>query len=472
MLKAINIINLVSLLLSPFSYSINNANISGVTFGQSIEITDIEFTVGKYTNSSNGTISVPQESYTFTANGVNFRCGAWQDPNNDGNRECAYYVMSGSNGSATSGTFMKTIAHSEAVALSEVISADFGSVNYSYSYRSYLNVHFDDNQTHTGSFQISSYSDQAAYVSDNENVTVINGNVYFYNVANFNLYFDGYATNQSSINPSLDNVTVANLTDYGSSDYLELIYKTAETSQIAAYQYWGLLGGVLNQDNDTYYHHNFKMSNYSDDAAYTVSKSFLVRRGEPTYISFYSNKYLYGNAFPKIYTNTGDTVDAAMTQYTETRGLYYYTFRISVPEAAAFNTIRVELEYNLNSANYVIPAYLGTGIGLSDDQKSAYGINNDIVQPAVTAADAANDSFSSAASDLIEQENSWNTQMNQSINNIDFNGQVTSNASFLASASFLVTLFNNMVTGNPFGYFIIFFCIVCIAKILIGRKKK
>lgn len=132
---------------------------------------------------------------------------------------------------------------------------------------------------------------------------------------------------------------------------------------------------------------------------------------------------------------------------------------------------------------FIIPIYNGNSdSGRSLEFSLRWKLPNDLLENIETIANgtaASNDtsddlnsgttSMQTQMNNLIDQEDSYNQQMNNSINQIDFTNPVNQNADMLSSANFVISIFNALISNNPFSILIIIVCILLIGKKVIGK---
>lgn len=357
-------------------------------------------------------------------------------------------------------------------------------------------IMFTDHKNHSGHFKFTSGN-----TSNLRNITGIHsedpdvgfysngmgynaGLIFFYNknIVKFCIIrsvLHGQSTSTSDAGFDEFDLTFSDLVEYdtpGSIDdivpLINALYQQVETNEIAAWQYWQLLGGIQSDDNGSLFHSHMSMANYSNDSTYTLSKSFLIRKYEPLYITFYSTNYNLGNNIPDLYTNS-DTVTSFnfdRIQYFESRGLYYYTFKISLPDDSPVNVLRGEIEWKMTSGNVkVIPVYFGSGSGLSNDQKSAYGIDDDIAKPEVNNNDSITNSLNSAASQEQTIAATQESQFNDAIGQINTSNPLAGLTDLANSATWVRNRFNELTTSTAFGTILGFSLLLGLALAIVGR---
>ena len=79
------------------------------------------------------------------------------------------------------------------------------------------------------------------------------------------------------------------------------------------------------------------------------------------------------------------------------------------------------------------------------------------------------DSMQDQMDDLVDVEDSYNQQFNNSVNSIDFSNPLQQNQGLLGASNFVITVFNGLISNNPFSILIIIVCILLIGKKVIGK---
>lgn len=475
----------IGLVTSPFSYSVNNLNITGVSFGQYTEYTDIEFTFTGSLDSVDFDGNAVNASHrtNFAANGVNFTCAVWSNTGTAGSNtyesECSRYVMSGSTTVANSaGYFTNASYNTNMDAVSASISSSYDGVRYDVIGYDYLNIHFDDNKAHTGTFQINAVdvsNNYAAYYSDNENVTVIGQNVYFYNVSNFNLkrYFKN--TNVSSLNHSYDSVVVANLQETTSESLIDVVkffmgYTAPE--RMNALAFWKGYGGYNYYGNSGDYP-SILFETFPAKTSY-FSASKLTTNSGKLYIAFYHNRGTNSvfNASNIIlhYENSNIPQDAITVTNSGSAGNWNYIVLTLTPNTDVYQgskTFSIEFKGINNYKNLqVVPLYVGNGSDLTQEEKTRFGIVSNPVQTSINNSTNTLNSFNGNASQLHTIEDNAADDFNEAVDNLDFN--IPNSSSFTASANFFKRVFTDFVGSTPLFTPIAIALMVSLALLILG----
>lgn len=80
----------------------------------------------------------------------------------------------------------------------------------------------------------------------------------------------------------------------------------------------------------------------------------------------------------------------------------------------------------------------------------------------------SSDDMNDSMNDLVSIEDGYNDQFNNSLNQIDFTSP-TNNNNLLASANFVITIFNGLISNNFLSILIVIVCILLIGKKVIGK---
>lgn len=457
--------NVIALLLSPFSIhpAVTVSGISNITADQVTNFIDIDVEYSSGSETISGTLNA--HDVWLLSSGTYLRCTNWDSTAG----ACKVYQLSASPSSASN-----VHINEAAQTYTEDGTITYTNLKVWYTQEDVIKIAFNDGKKHTGSMTISPSAAYYGFQSDDPNVQVIGTTIYFFDVGAFDVYHRIPQRLKGNWNTTSFNYTLSDLQEYPASSmsdlirYAQLIYKTADSNEIGAYMYWQTLGGLLQEDNDLYFHHNFKMTNYSDDQKYTVGKNLLVRAGEPMYISFYSTMYLGSSARrPVVYSSSNVTPTIDMIQYSEVRGLYYYTFKLSIPDGTS--PTLCDVEYNMSSSTTVIPVYVGSGIGLSQDQKSAYGIDNDQSSKEINTNDSITNTLNSAASQEQTITAAQESQFNDAIGQINTSNPIAGLTDLANSATWVRNRFNELTTSTAFGTVLGFSLLLGLALAIVGR---
>lgn len=142
-----------------------------------------------------------------------------------------------------------------------------------------------------------------------------------------------------------------------------------------------------------------------------------------------------------------------------------------------------------NAPNKVIPVYIGNGTDLTDDQKTAYSIDtqvettlntnfsnqNYLIDSGTTQSQSVgsnvsstNNTASSKVSDLGNLEDTFNSNLNSSLNNISL-PNVSSIAKFGSSARWVAQQFTYLTSFQEINFPLVFCLSLGLALTLLGR---
>ena len=156
--------------------------------------------------------------------------------------------------------------------------------------------------------------------------------------------------------------------------------------------------------------------------------------------------------------------------------------KMTVKNSSSVNDVNRSITFDHNV--YFAPIYLNSldYNKLSTDFALTYGLSNQLLNDIHIIANgttqsnqqssdlsSGTDSMQQQMNDLVGVEDSYNQQFNDSVNQIDFNNPLQQNQGLLGASNFVITVFNGLISNNPFSILIIIVCILLIGKKVIGK---
>lgn len=188
----------------------------------------------------------------------------------------------------------------------------------------------------------------------------------------------------------------------------------------------------------------------------------------PTFFSYNSNAVLSDYLF--------------LSRFRDSNNTWWYLFKFKVH----LNSNSTEyITFNTKSTFKIIPIYFGWVSKtkyMSIDFALNYGFSNQLIddlhliaqgtQQSNSAASGLESSNSTMASDMNSMatiENGYSQNFNSQLQNIDFTNPIQQNQGILPAANFVISIFNGLISNNPFTVLIIIVCILLIGKKVIGK---
>ena len=144
-----------------------------------------------------------------------------------------------------------------------------------------------------------------------------------------------------------------------------------------------------------------------------------------------------------------------------------------------------DLYYRGSSVLKAIPIYANDDESfkyMTTDFALQFGFTNPVLddlnliaqgsQQSNSAASGLESSNSTMASDMNSMatiENGYSQDFNSQLQNIDFTNPIQQNQGILPAANFVISIFNGLISNNPFTVLIIIVCILLIGKKVIGK---
>lgn len=229
---------------------------------------------------------------------------------------------------------------------------------------------------------------------------------------------------------------------------------------------------------------------YVHQSAFSTEYSIRIAEGESIYFSFYINHNLWSSAYsdalnggyyylyPRYPEEQEFTHERVST--TTSNSLYFYTFKITCTrsvENAGNNRFVIDFP-NIRDDSLIIPLYIGNGIGLSDDEKSAFGIKTNLENTIISGTSdsqytesnvsLSNNTLSNKVNSLENYESTFNSNLNSSLNLItlpDVNGVVK----FGNAARWVSAQYTRIANDQRINFPLIFCLTLGLALTILGR---
>lgn len=119
---------------------------------------------------------------------------------------------------------------------------------------------------------------------------------------------------------------------------------------------------------------------------------------------------------------------------------------------------------------------------ISTDFALQYGLTNSVLNnlntiangtaqsnSAASGLESSNSTMASDMNSMATIENGYSQDFNSQLQNIDFTNPIQQNQGILPAANFVISIFNGLISNNPFTVLIIIVCILLIGKKVIGK---
>ena len=447
--------------------SITNNLGSNVVIGSSNYIENLSVNYSSSSGSGTiktvGTNNINSHNLTFNSN-TNLHCTSWDSTN----KYCKVYAVS-QNATSLVGVTVTENAAGLTLNLNESESVTFSNPRYDYTYVYDYQIAFTDGQLHTGYFDLNF----TGFSSPNDNVAVIGSRVYFFNSGAIEITRKWNFTDQTKLQEHDMNITFSNLVLNESGTGMQ-VFDQAVLNQLKINKYnipyWAysaysaFAAGEIDNGSEPWANQRIAIyGQFPSVVMKTSGSSWGINSDDPShdfiYLIYLKYQWYPGIEFRKV---SDDSLVEGVT-WTMGRGNPYIVI-MKIPT----NNNWIYPKLTGNSIR-VIPIYCGALEYMPDDLADWVGINNkeEITQP----VDTKTDEFNNLSNQINNIETGYNNDLNENLNNIDFDSNFQSEQNFISSSNFVITVFNGLINNNPLSKLIIVMSILGLAALIIGRKK-
>lgn len=257
------------------------------------------------------------------------------------------------------------------------------------------------------------------------------------------------------------------------------------------------IGGVSESQITYIYDLPWLEGTYTHSSAYSSTNNFQIYADTKYYLAFYCDRNLWqSSSIPaqilNYYVRDGYSADITATRKGyDGNGIYYYVVTFSATNyQSSTRTTYLTIDFpRLNSDSHIIPMYFGTGIDLSDDQKTMFNITtnlettiiteNNETQTLMTSGDSTsqtsenhvnstNNNLTNKVNSLESYESSFNSDLNNSLNNITL-PNVGGVVKFGNAARWVSAQFTRIANDQRINFPLIFCLTLGLALTILGR---
>lgn len=311
----------------------------------------------------------------------------------------------------------------------------------------------------------------------------------------YSCYFSSTQTgvsNSQSINIGFN----SNLSDSGSGNINvnEVIKQTIDTDIV----------GTITSTNSSksYIYLPFLHGTYVHDTAYNSNSFFNVSSSHDSWLIFVTSKFNSSAAFNAYYggSATAENFNITSSVMSLGNGLYMYKYHFQVAEGKPASNVTIDIPWLTNED--VLPIYCGRGDLMTDNIREKVGIetithqyqregNNilttiknvetqirDIVvngnnnsPDKYQEANRKNAELKGKISNFDTFENNAIGDMTDSLDSINTSPDIVGNSTFLVSARWVRTCFNQVTNNTPFGSVLSFSLLLGLGMIFLGKYR-
>lgn len=203
------------------------------------------------------------------------------------------------------------------------------------------------------------------------------------------------------------------------------------------------------------------------------------------FIYFCKNYTITETTFPQYFSVPSGVSfhDSGTINYVRIGSTTYYLAWVETIQTSSAS-IRGNLTYVNSETLHFMPVFFGRMDRqfISTDFALNFGLSNQLLddihiiaqgtlgsQQAETDLDSGTDSMQQSIDSIVSIENSYTSDFNSSLENIDFSDPIQSNQGILPAANFVISVFNGLILNNPLSLLIIIVCVLTIGKRVIGK---
>lgn len=222
------------------------------------------------------------------------------------------------------------------------------------------------------------------------------------------------------------------------------------------------------------------LGNYMYPVFLSSTNGYVVNTNlsQPLHIVMWTNANIWGLSKFDEYFTYGGTAQNFKVIYGAS---WSYLFEVDLVNGSS--SVFSELKWKQNGYEFIpIYTYEKNLKNISTDFALLFDMDNRLLDllnqiangtsgssSAASDLEDSNDQMADDMNDLATIENGYNQNFNDQLENIDFTNPIQSNQGILPAANFVISVFNGLISNNPFSLLIIVCCILLIGKKVIGK---